>query len=220
MLRLSQNIDIIPLRIRLGVTGHRTLLDTKSLAATIEEILAVRYLGAFTAESRKSIEDATSPPVVFTIISPLAEGADRLVASIVLKHNGYLEVLLPMPKDEYEKDFSTIESRDEFASLIARAHRVEVTECNAVIGEASYRQKAYRRVGEETIERCDILLALWDEKKTTSECGTGAIVALALDKKKPVFILSTIRSGAVELKNGASLSVNFIEHLKKFKVSR
>lgn len=210
---------VIPLRIRIGVTGHRTLLDTESLAAAIEEILTVRYLGAFTPEFRKSIENVTSPPVVFTIISPLAEGADRLVANIVLKHNGYLEVLLPMPKEEYEKDFSTLESRDEFADLLARAHRIEITECGAVIGEAGFRQNAYRRVGEEIVNRCDIMLALWDGKKPKSECGTGAIVALALDKKKPVFILSTLRAGAVELKNGASLSINLIEQLNRFKVS-
>ena len=219
MLLSSQDFDVAPLQIRIGVTGHRTLLNTDSLAAAIEEILDVRYLGAFTPESRKSIENATSPPVVFTIISPLAEGADRLVASIVLKHNGYLEALLPMPREEYEKDFSTLESRDEFADLLARAHWEEITECDAVVGEACFRQKAYRRVGEEIVDRCDILLALWDEKEPQSECGTGAIVALALEKKKPVFIISTLCPGAIELKNGASLSVNFIEQLKKFKAS-
>ena len=200
-------LDTVPFRIRIGVTGHRTLSNTGLLTEAVEDILATRYLEAFIPDSRRALQDMKAVPV-FSVISPLAEGADRLVADIVLKLNGQLEALLPMPREEYEKDFSAIASRKEFAYLLDRAYRVEVTGCNAVIGEAGNRQKAYRRAGEEVVNRCNILVALWDEKKPKSQCGTGAIVALALEKKKPVFIVSTVRPGSIELKNGASLSVS------------
>ena len=204
-------LDAVSFRIRIGVTGHRTLPDTELLTKAVEDILATRYLEAFMADSRGALQNAMAVPV-FSIISPLAEGADRLVADIVLKLNGQLEALLPMPREEYEKDFSSIASRKEFACLLDRACRVEITGCNAVIGEAGYRQNAYRRVGEEVVNRCNILVALWDEKRPKSECGTGAIVCLALEKKKPVFIVSMMRPGSIELKNGASLSVSSLKN--------
>jgi hypothetical protein len=214
------NFDIVPFRIRIGVTGHRTLPETALLAAAVEEILTARYREAFTPEARHALDRATATPVAFTVISPLAEGADRLVAGAVLEHGGLLEALLPMPQEEYGKDFYTTESRRDFEDLLFHAHRTSVTDSGATPGEADYRRKAYRRVGEETVERCDILIALWDGKEPDSSCGTGSIVGVALEKKKPVFILSTTQPGSIELINGAILPADFIAELNRFNAFR
>lgn len=214
------SFDLVPFRIRVGVTGHRALSDTARLTAAVEEILSTRYREAFTPVARISIEKAKATPVAFSVVSPLAEGADRLVAHAVLKMGGQLEALLPLPRDEYEKDFSTLESRQDFAELLTQAHRLAVTDCGVAIDETDYRRQAYRCVGETTVDRADILIAIWDGKEPQSASGTGAIVALALEKKKPVFILSTVNPGAVELKNGGTLPAAFIAELNTFNAYR
>lgn len=210
------NLSKIPYRIRIGVTGHRTLNDTTALNACLQNFLDSGYLVALTPESRQSLTQVKATPIAFSIISPLAEGADRLVARAVMKRGGLLEALLPMPRDEYEKDFATGESRQEFADLLARAHRVAVTDCGASPDEPDYRKKAYRRVGEETLERCDILVAFWDGQPSRGLGGTAEIVELAVNGNKPVFIISTSEPGRMELKNGGTLTADFIEEIDAF----
>ncbi len=216
----DHNFDIVPFRIRFGVTGHRTLADTARLTAVVEEILTSRFLEAFTPAARSAMAKATATPIAFSVISPLAEGADRLVARAVLKMGGQLEALLPLPSEEYEKDFSTLESRQEFTDLLGQAHRTAVADCGVDSGEADYRRKSYRCVGEQTVARCDILIAIWDGNEPQSKVGTGAMVAWALAKNKPVFILSTALPGTVELQNGGTLSADFIAELNAFNAFR
>ncbi len=217
MNRSDQSIPAaIPYNIRLGVTGHRTLHDEAALDAALQSILNSGYLDAFSPEARQSLTKATNTPISFTLVSPLAEGADRLVARAVLAHGGLLEALLPMPRVEYEKDFDTPESLAEFAGLLARAHRLETLDCSGLMAGADYRPNAYRNVGVETVKRCDILIALWDGKPSRGVGGTADIMALALEQQKPVFILSTERIGMVELKNDGQLTADFIEELENF----
>src|SRR5262249_56005815 len=51
---------------------------------------------------RRDYLDAETPIVV---LSALAEGADRLVARVALAHGAYLIAPLPMPLEEYRRDF-------------------------------------------------------------------------------------------------------------------
>lgn len=200
----------------IGITGHRILPDPQKLASCLDQFLATGYVDAFTQDATAKFVTLKPPPFQLTLISPLAEGADRLVADVVLKHGGKLEALLPMPIEEYEQDFITPESKREFRELLAQSHRVTVTECGAPLDDPNYRQKAYLCVGEETVARCDILIALWDGEPSRGIGGTADIVALALEQKKPVFIVSTSQPGKVELLNGGTLQVKFISELEAF----
>ncbi len=208
--------DLIPYRIRIGVTGHRDLANQERLAAAVEKILSLRYREAFSPEDVVTIAKASATPIAFTIISPLAEGGDRLVAHAGLAKGALLEAFLPMPPEEYERDFATPESRYEFKELLRRAHRTLVMDCGVSPGDTGYRRKSYRLVGEETVAYCDILIALWDGKEPKSSVGTGAVVEIAVEKGKPVFIVSTSEPGYIELKNGGVLKANFISELNAF----
>ena len=210
------NVPAIYNILKMGITGHRILPDPQKLAACLYNILTTGYLGAFTPDANEKLGSLKPSSIHLTLISPLAEGADRLVADVVLEHGGMLEALLPMPVDEYEKDFITLESKREFRELLAQSQRVTVTECGVPLDDPNYRQNAYLRVGEETVSRCDILIALWDGLPSRGIGGTADIVALALDQKKPVFIVSTSQPGKVELLNGGTLQVKFISELEAF----
>jgi len=216
MIKSSLSADKVVYHVLFGVSGHRTLHDLSALTACLEKILATAYFDAFIQAFSEEITSLKATPIIFSVISPLAEGADRLVADVVLKHGGTLEALLPLPIEEYEKDFTTPESNHEFRELLAESHRVTVTDCGVPLDDPNYRQKSYLRVGQETVARCDILIALWDGEPSRGIGGTADIVALALKQKKPVFIVSTSQPGKMELLNGGTLQAKFISELEAF----
>lgn len=104
----------ITARLRVGVSGHRTL--TTALPGLTGEISkAVEYI---------TEKLAVSPDVPLTVVSSLAEGADRIVPDAILGREGArLEVVLPLPPDEYRADFGTEESRADFSRLLSRDDR-------------------------------------------------------------------------------------------------
>ncbi|MBP8954401.1 MAG: hypothetical protein KBI47_18540 [Armatimonadetes bacterium] len=94
----------------MGVTGHRLTSQVDLLTAAIEVALD-RIQGLFPGHGLR-------------VCSPIAEGADRLVAQAVLERGGELIVPLPMPVDDYATDFETETSRAEFRTLLTRAAQV------------------------------------------------------------------------------------------------
>ena len=167
----------IPFRLRIGVTGHRRLPDEGALAEQVRRALQ---------RIRELLPSSPYTPVLFTVISPLAEGADRLVAREVLKSEGAdLEAPLPLPREEYLRDFQSDESKREFDDLLSRAR--EITE----LGPSESREKAYERVGHYVVDRCDVLIALWDGEPPRGQGGTAEIVEYARDQGAPLMWIST-----------------------------
>jgi len=163
----------IPFRLRIGVTGHRTLSDPDELVARVQQALQ---------HARGLIRVSAATTVCFAAISPLAEGADRLVARAVLEQPGAtLEAVLPLPADDYERDFSTEESRCEFHELLAAAARV------VELPGVPTREEAYEQVGQYVVERCDALIAIWDGDPAQGPAGTASVVGWARDRGVPVF---------------------------------
>jgi len=171
-----------PYRIWVGVTGHRKLGDLERLSLEIERILE---------RIRRMAPSAPTTPVRLGIVSPLAEGADRLVARAVLRdYDGALEAALPMAPDDYAKDFTTDASRQEFFSLLDQARMIAVTP------STDNREEAYAQVGQYVVERCDVLVALWDGLPPRGVGGTADIVALAREQEVPLFLVDTGDSSA------------------------
>lgn len=107
--RLPKEGGIVPLPLVIGVTGHRDLReeDRAPLEGRVRQVFAEfqrRY-----------------PSTPLLLLSPLAEGADRLVARAALEKGARLIVPLPMPQTLYEEDFQTRASREEFHKLLQQA---------------------------------------------------------------------------------------------------
>jgi hypothetical protein len=132
------------------------------------------------------VRDAEGDPGELIVVSALAEGADRLVVHECLRRDGAtLEAVLPLPVDEYTKDFGTAVSRREFADLLSRAASVEVAETMPT------REQAYERAGHLMVDRSDAIVAVWDGLPARGRGGTADIVAYAQDSDVPVLRVDT-----------------------------
>jgi len=100
----------------IGVTGHRKLQNQPGLAKQVRATL--ERLGPL-------IFSVSNAPVMFSALSPLAEGADRLVVHEVLNHiDSQLDVVLPLDKADYLQDFKTADCKAEFEQLFSEARSI------------------------------------------------------------------------------------------------
>jgi hypothetical protein len=116
-----------------------------------------------------------------TVVSSLAEGADRLVAREVLEdESALLEAPLPFPRDRYVKELASDPSRRELDELLSRASVVHAMPVVATV------EDAYERAGHYVVDRSDVLLALWDGEPARGKGGTADIVEYARARGTPL----------------------------------
>jgi hypothetical protein len=163
----------------IGVTGHRDLHRDAwaEVSSHVREILLQLR--------------TTYPSTPLLVLSPLAEGGDRLLAEVALEPQiaARLMVPMPMPRALYERDFKDAASRADFARLLAAAsHSIELPLAPRVIPEEAsddhWRQSQYVRVGEFIARYSQILIALWDGKSGDIG-GTASVVQLKLTGNWP-----------------------------------
>jgi hypothetical protein len=163
------DVERIKAPLVIGVTGHRDIRaeDRESLEKSVRDVL-LELRGQY----------GSTP---FILLSPLAEGADQLVARVALlpEIGARLIVPLPMPQPMYEPDFSE-DSLKEFNRLLALAD--QSFEIPLVAHEAAVsrigpeRDRQYEAVGKYIARESQILIALWDGAKSDKVGGTAAIV--------------------------------------------
>lgn len=172
----------------MSVTGHRDLVK--------EEVPEIKML------VRKFFEKLISdyPSYQVTILNPLAEGADQLVANVVSELDVDLIVPLPKPLDDYRKDFQRAESLSHFEELLGNANSVfELVLLEDVLGgevleTTSHSGLPYARLGVFLSAHCHILLALWDGKQSNELGGTSQVVQFHHDDYIPDVTKKTIAS--------------------------
>jgi hypothetical protein len=171
--------------VRVGVTGHRRINDPDGVGAAVREALG-RVRERFAGAGDLGAGGAERAEARLEAVSPLAEGADRIVARAVLAQPGAaLTVPLPFPAGDYAADFAAPASKAEFEELLARAARVEV------LPPAATRDEGYERAGRWVVEHSDVLLALWDGAPSQGGGGTADIVAYARERELPVYWIRT-----------------------------
>ena len=132
------------------------------------------------------------------LLSPLAEGADRLVANIAVELGMEFSVVMPMPRGIYHTEFSSAESVAEFDALYSRAHDVFELPIarNGTIDSISKPGRArdlqYAQSGVFLSAHCHILLALWDGKTSGQLGGTAQVVRFHHHDTMPGYTTRTI----------------------------
>lgn len=220
----------IPFRIRIGVTGHRQLSDDEELNKQIRKILNIDFFinsDFFDEDSKKILASSTHTPIAFNILTPLAEGADRLVAKEVLRlPDPQIEVVIPLPKEDYIKDFDTEESRVEFERLFSKARgpiilrKMPLDEESPEADLHELRRQAYEKVGHYVVDHCDVLIALWDGSPSRGTGGTAEIVAYAREKGCPLIIISTLCPYHISKEKGLGINARSVHGIERFNTFR
>ena len=168
-----------------AVTGHRDLVDSE-----IADIRA-RVRGLLTSLRKQY------PSRRLRVMSPLAEGADRLVAEEALELGIDLVAPLPMPRTMYLDDFDAA-SQQQFDKLCAQASEVfelplaRGNTAEQISTQGPERSRQYAQLGIFLCAHCHILLALWDGKPGTDLGGTGQVVKFHHDNIMPGYTRKTV----------------------------
>ncbi|MBB1471676.1 hypothetical protein H5368_01375 [Luteimonas sp. MC1782] len=174
----SPDLSVLANSLVVGVTGHRHLRgqDIAGLEAgvrTFLQELQARFHGL---------------PLV--VLSPMAEGADQLVAQVALALGLHVVAPLPLPLALYREDF---EDPASLQMLERQLHQVEVMELPLERGETvaslalpgPTRDRRYRQAGIFVSSHGHVLLALWDGQPSGRVGGTADIVRFHLEGATP-----------------------------------
>ncbi|MGH7049268.1 MAG: hypothetical protein ACREE5_01295 [Acetobacteraceae bacterium] len=188
-----------PLGFRVGITGARpNRLDpaaVPALRAAVATVLHLVRAAALSAAADPAVGAAyKSGPTLLRLISPLAEGADRIAAEAALEVGFRLEAPMPFAEQEYEKTFAPDPPPGfpPFRSLLSRA-LTERAEPASLALDGSREQDpeaGYRAVGRFVVRHSDLLIAIWDGKDGKPG-GTAEIVRYAAHGEVPIWWIET-----------------------------
>lgn len=178
-----------------GFTGHRHVSDAKRLGGAIET--ALRELRA-------------AAPGEWIALSSIAAGGDSLFAETAIELGLSWHAVLPLPPGEFKKDFSDQDWK-KVESLLPEAEVVRVS------AEAEARDDAYLDCGMETVNGCDVLLAVWDGAPARGKGGTAEVIAYARELGRPLIIIDAataeVRRENLEKFAGHDADLRHFNHL-------
>ena len=171
------------------ITGNRDISNEQSIfiKKNIEDFL------------KKSLENKSFEEIV--VLTPLADGVDRIIADVVLDNFSDMRILIPLPFSEnlYKNTFgkglkinniSQAESIKEYENLlekIKKHNKCDNIYINLKFDKENYlnqnieeqrkiRNEQYAFLGEFLIEKSDILIAVYDKNREIIKGGTIEIV--------------------------------------------
>ncbi len=200
------------LALAVGVIGHqpdrlpsepdKLALIAGEIATTLDAVC--REAAAAHGKYSKQAKYFSDNRPVIAVISALAEGADRMVASAAIACSQpapaagdigvdvVLDVALPFPGATYKDDFSTEQSKAEFDGLLKQARSVLVLPgessraADTGYEAASRENRAYESVGLTLINQSDIIIAVWDGEASAGRGGTQEMLNFAARSGTPI----------------------------------
>lgn len=212
------------LALRIGVTGHRPdKLPSESVGRIKRD---VHKLLASLHNFVEKLHNGTARPYysdelpLLRVVSPVAEGTDRMVAQVGLDLGYALQCPLPFDRMEYEKDFHTIESCSDYHSLLDRATGVleldglrdpplsERTAKTETTADTSAKPPAHKRseaeaylaAGRLMLGQSDVLIAVWNGIDSGKIGGTWQIIEEARKLNIPTVWIHTSEDEPVRVR--------------------
>ena len=191
---------------RIGVTGHRPnnlqSADPDTLRSQVKRVLDFLRNTAAEIQLRASSLYLNDPPLL-RVISPLAEGSDRLVAEVAhtLGAQFDLQSILPFAQAEYEKDFRDAQSLAQFRELLKKAS--SVLELEGTPGTSHHDDRAYETLGGIVLNHSDVMITIWNGEpgqrggtsQTVSHAEALNIPLLWINSKTPHDIQVKLKHG-------------------------
>lgn len=196
-MRLPADRPPLPdLAFRVGVTGHRTLPTgiRGELRDGVATLLA--HVQSTVVEIGKRHPDvyAHGGKATLVAVSPMARGADRLVAREA--EALHFELDAPAPYDLTRTDSDIADPSTPTGDLYAKARAHFILD--GIRGDF----QSYVEVGRRVVWNSDLLIAVWDGRLAAGPGGTAEIVKLAREHEVPVVHFHTELPGAVTLYAG------------------
>ncbi|RXK54745.1 hypothetical protein ESB00_02285 [Oleiharenicola lentus] len=165
---MSADASQLPLFHVVGFSGHRQLADPAGVTRAVKTALE---------------ELQKEAPGEWIALSSAAAGADLIFVRSALDLGLGWEASLPLPLVDFERDFPPQEW-GEVKALLARAEHLEIA------AEPGSREEAYLSGGFEIVNRCDVLLVVWDGQPARGKGGTADVVAYARAMGRPIVIIN------------------------------
>ena len=189
--------------IYIGITGNRDITNEQSIfiKKSIDDFL------------KKSLENKSFEEII--ILTPLADGVDRIIADVVLDNFSDMRILIPLPFSEnlYKNTFgkglkinnisneSSIKDYEDLLEKIKKHNKCDDVYINLKFEKENYlnqnidkqreiRNEQYALLGEYLIEKSDILIAVYDRNREIKKGGTIEIVNkfnLKMNQNKKLF---------------------------------
>ena len=182
--------------IYIGIAGNRDISNEQSIfiKENIENFL------------KKSLENKSFEEIV--VLTPLADGVDRIIADVVLDNFSDMRILIPLPfsenlyKNTFEKGLKTnnisqensIKEYEDILQKIKKHNKCDDIYINLEFDKENYlnqnideqrkiRNEQYYLLGEYLIEKSDNLIAVYDKNREIKKGSTLEIVN-KFDNKK------------------------------------
>ena len=156
----------------IGAVGHRNV-------EAVEQALSSQIAVVFRQLNAEHMRERIS------LLSSFAEGADRLLLATAAELGMQYACVLPCAPDCFREDFVSRESRAEFERLLDAALSVVYPDWPLD------KEAGYVWASEAVVDRCDILVAIWNGAPGNGPAGTAGTVARALARGIPVIWVST-----------------------------
>ncbi len=147
------------------------------LGATGHQVIPEEVIGAVLAGVRTTIHES-EPPI--RVATALAAGADQLIAEEVLQSGGRVDAVIP--SKEYESTFSA-RDQQEYRRLLEQADTV------LELGFPEPSEEAFWAAGQTVVDRCEVLIAIWDGRPARGLGGTSDVVRYARERERDVRIV-------------------------------
>ncbi len=184
---------------RVGVVGHRPnrlpqkAEELAALADRLKEVLAAVAAAVAAVAASPAAHDYDAEPLALSVISPLAEGVDRMLARAGLDL-GY-ELLCPMPRRraDYADDFVEGEaleadSLDNFNALLAEAGQRGLL-TTFELDSSDPDDGDYAAAARIVLNQSDLLVAVWDGEPAQGAGSTVDTIREAIGFNVPVLCI-------------------------------
>ncbi|HZZ26369.1 MAG TPA: hypothetical protein VFE46_00075 [Pirellulales bacterium] len=158
-----------------GFTGHRKLSDTQVISDAI----------------RSALDQLQNSGRLLATVSSAASGADTLFLEEVVRRKLPYFLVLPFSLARFQEDFE--------AAQWARVESIVNTAlCIEEVHGADSPEEAYLEAGIRTVERSDVILAVWDGQPAAGIGGTAEVVEYARSLGKPLVLIDPDAGNIIE----------------------
>jgi hypothetical protein len=162
-----------------GFTGHRSGFDEEMNRAALREALQnlANRAGAIAAR--------------LDLYASVAEGSDVLCVETARELAIPVHVILPLPEEEFARDFSSPAAWERSRVQIDRIKGNPSRDSIRVVDGNAARPDCYFNQGITMLSAIDVLVALWDGAPSRSPGGTAEMIAQARRMGLPVVVIDS-----------------------------